>query len=67
MLAQTRAAAARAGLALGELPPWFDVDEAADLGALRLSLAGIAPPGCSPLPPWAAHKTLAAMGALSFG
>lgn len=67
VLDQTRAAAGRAGVPLAELPPWFDVDEQADLPALRLSLAGVGPPGCSPLPPWRADTTRAAVGALSAG
>ncbi len=67
VLAQTRAAAARAGVALAELPPWHDVDEADDLSALRLSLAGVPPPGCSALPPWRAQATLALMREPSLG
>lgn len=65
VLAATRAAAARDALALTELAPWHDVDEAEDLPRLRTSLAGAAPPGCSHLPPWRAQNTLAALHDLS--
>ncbi|MBY0338120.1 MAG: TIGR04282 family arsenosugar biosynthesis glycosyltransferase [Acetobacteraceae bacterium] len=67
VLAATRAAAARAGISLVELPGWHDVDEAADLPALRAGLAGQAPGGCSHLPPWRAQNTLAAWDELSLG
>jgi rSAM/selenodomain-associated transferase 1 len=63
----TREAAMRAGIELAELPAWHDVDEAADLATLRDSLAGLAPPGSAPLPPWRAQNTLAALGDLSLG
>lgn len=67
VLAETRDVAARAGVALAELPAWHDVDEAGDLAALRLSLGGVAPPGCSALPPWRAQNTVAAMDELFVG
>ena len=41
--AQTHAAARAAGLPLVDLPPWHDVDDAADLAALRGRLAGVDP------------------------
>ena len=40
---QTRAAAAAASLPFSTLPGWHDVDDAADLAALRTRLAGIDP------------------------
>ncbi|MCU0984969.1 MAG: TIGR04282 family arsenosugar biosynthesis glycosyltransferase [Acetobacteraceae bacterium] len=39
VLAETEAAARRAGLAIALAPPWDDVDEPADLAALRRQLA----------------------------
>lgn len=39
VLAETRDAATRAGLALAFAPPWDDVDEPSDLAALRRQLA----------------------------
>jgi hypothetical protein len=49
-----------AGLTLVVLPAWHDVDEAADLALLRLTLDGQAPAGCAVLPPFAAPATRAA-------
>ena len=43
MYDQTHAAARTAGLALADLPPWHDVDDAADLAALRTRLAAVDP------------------------
>ena len=40
---QTHAAARAAGLTLADLPPWHDVDDAADLAALRQRLTSIDP------------------------
>jgi glycosyltransferase A (GT-A) superfamily protein (DUF2064 family) len=51
------------GLRLVVLPAWHDVDEAADLALLRLTLDGAAPEGCSVLPPFAAPLTRAEMDA----
>ena len=60
-MAATRARAEAAGLRLVVLPAWHDVDEAADLALLRMTLDGAAPAGCSVLPPFAAPLTRAAM------
>jgi len=58
VLAETRAAAARAGLALAFAPPWEDIDEDADLAILARQLAedGAAAPA-----------TRAALAELAFG
>lgn len=61
LLEATRARAAAAGLHLAETPAWFDVDEAADLAALRASLEGLSPAGCAALPPFRASATRAAL------
>ncbi|HZH45126.1 MAG TPA: DUF2064 domain-containing protein [Roseococcus sp.] len=58
LMAATLARAA--GLTLVVLPAWHDVDEAADLALLRLTLDGQAPAGCAVLPPFAAPATRAA-------
>lgn len=63
LLDATRARAAGAGLRLDVLPPWHDVDVPADLEWLRTSLAGLPPPGCSPLPPYRANHSRAALEA----
>jgi NADH-quinone oxidoreductase subunit G len=61
LLGATRAAAEAAGLKLVVLEAWHDVDEASDLDLLRLTLDGTQPAGCSPLPPWHASMTRAAL------
>jgi len=61
LLEATRARAAAEGLRLDVLQPWHDVDEADDLDALRLSLAGAQPPGCSPLLPYRANHSRVAL------
>lgn len=61
LLEATRARAASEGLRLDVLQAWHDVDEAEDLERLRLTLEGLAPPGCSPLPPFRASATRAAL------
>lgn len=63
LLAATRARAASEGLRLDVLQPWHDVDAAADLELLRLSLAAAQPPGCSPLPPYRANHSRVALEA----
>jgi uncharacterized protein len=57
LLEATRARAAAEGLRLDLLQAWHDVDEAADLDLLRLTLDGAALPGCSPLPGFRASAT----------
>ncbi|MCU0946464.1 MAG: TIGR04282 family arsenosugar biosynthesis glycosyltransferase [Rubritepida sp.] len=64
LLAATQARAAEAGLRLEILDSWFDVDEAPDLALLRESLAGLAPAAASPLPPFRASATRAALARL---
>ncbi len=59
LLSATRARAKAEGLSFRELQFWHDVDDAADLRLLRMTLDGIAPPNCSPLPPFAANATRA--------
>jgi glycosyltransferase A (GT-A) superfamily protein (DUF2064 family) len=61
LLSATRARAKAEGLNFRELQFWHDVDEAADLRLLRISLDGLAPPNCSPLPPFAANATRAVL------
>lgn len=61
VLAETRARAGALGIRLDELQAWHDVDEAADLELLRLTLAGAQPPGGSPLPSFRASATREAM------
>jgi rSAM/selenodomain-associated transferase 1 len=61
VLAATRARAVAEGLRLDLLQAWHDVDEAADLDLLRLTLAGGAPPGGSPLPGFRASATRGAL------
>lgn len=63
LLDATRARAAAEGLRLDVLQPWHDVDAAADLDLLRLSLAAAQPPGCSPLPPYRANHSRVALQA----
>ncbi len=62
VLAETRARAEALGLRLDVLQAWHDVDEAADLDLLRLTLDGAQPPGGSPLPSFRASATRAALG-----
>jgi rSAM/selenodomain-associated transferase 1 len=62
VLAETRARADELGLRLDVLQAWHDVDEAADLDLLRLTLDGAQPPGGSPLPSFRASATRGAMG-----
>lgn len=62
LLDATRARAASEGLRLDVLQAWHDVDEAADLDLLRMTLNGAAPPGCSPLPSFRASATRGALG-----
>ena len=62
LLAATRARAGGEALRLEVLQPWHDVDEAADLALLARTLAGEAPPGCSPLPPFRANATRTVFG-----
>lgn len=57
LLAATRERATEEGLRLDVLQAWHDVDEAADLDLLRLTLDGVALPGCSPLPGFRASAT----------
>ena len=57
LLSATRARAKAGGLTFRELQFWHDVEEAGDLKLLRMSLDGLAPPNCSPLPPFAAPVT----------
>lgn len=61
VVSATRARAKAEGLTFRELQFWQDVDDAADLKFLRMSLDGLAPPNCSPLPPFAANATRAAL------
>jgi len=61
LLAATQARATAQGLRLDVLQAWHDVDEAADLDLLRLTLDGAALPGCSPLPGFRASATRAAL------
>jgi glycosyltransferase A (GT-A) superfamily protein (DUF2064 family) len=61
LLSATRAKAKAEGLNFRELQFWHDVDDAADLKLLRTSLDGLAPPNCSPLPPFAANATRAVL------
>jgi rSAM/selenodomain-associated transferase 1 len=61
VMAATVTRAEAVGLRLVVLPAWHDVDEAADLALLRLTLDGAAPAGCSVLPPFTAPLTRAAM------
>lgn len=63
LLEATRARAASQGLRLDVLQAWHDVDEAADLNLLRLTLDGAALPGCSPLPSYRASATRAVLQA----
>lgn len=62
LLSATRARAKAEGLKFRELQFWHDVDNASDLRLLRMSLDGLAPPNCSPLPPFPAHATRAVLG-----
>lgn len=57
LLGATRARARAEGLTFRELQFWHDVDHADDLRWLRSGLDGLAPPNCSPLPPFAANAT----------
>jgi len=61
LVSATRARARAEGLSFRELQFWHDVDEAVDLRLLRTSLDGLAPPNCSPLPPFAANATRAVL------
>jgi glycosyltransferase A (GT-A) superfamily protein (DUF2064 family) len=61
LLSAIRARAKAEGLKFRELQFWHDVDGASDLGFLRTTLDGLAPPGCSPLPPFAANATRAVL------
>ena len=61
LLEATRARAEAEGLRLDILQTWHDVDEAPDLDRLRLTLDGERLPGCSPLPPFRASATRAAL------
>lgn len=61
LVSATRARAKAEGLTFRELQFWQDVDDAADLKFLRMSLDGLAPPNCSPLPPFPAHATRAVL------
>lgn len=61
LVSTTRARARAEGLSFRELQFWHDVDDAADLKWLRISLDGLAPPNCSPLPPFAANATRAVL------
>lgn len=63
LLDATRARAKAEGLRLEVLQPWHDVDAAADLDMLRLTLDAAHPPGASPLPPYRASQTRVAMAA----
>lgn len=63
LLEATRARAAAEGLRFDMLQSWHDVDEAEDLDLLRLTLDGVRLPGCSPLPPYRASMTRAALQA----
>jgi rSAM/selenodomain-associated transferase 1 len=61
LLAATRARAEAAGVKLVVLDAWFDVDTVEDLDLLRASLDGLAPEGCSDLPPFRASATRRAL------
>lgn len=62
LLSATRARARAEGLKFRELQFWHDVDDASDLKLLRTSLNGLAPPNCSPLPPFPANATRTVVG-----
>ena len=61
LLEATRARAAAEGLRFDVLQSWHDVDEVEDLDLLRLTLDGVRLPGASPLPPYRASETRAAL------
>ncbi|MBS7811393.1 TIGR04282 family arsenosugar biosynthesis glycosyltransferase [Roseococcus pinisoli] len=62
LLGAIRAKARAEGLDFRELQFWHDVDHADDLKLLQAGLDGLAPPHCSPLPPFAATATRRLLG-----